>query len=179
MDNLSAEEEARWWVAYEQFPFAVYWVCPGCGMENDRAETYRPTVACGGCPVQIPWPFPWREDQPPAAAVDETSGGGLLPCIVCCAEACALQGPGFAPDVARVACADCYLDSLNLGHAPRPVPKPKEAPEPSGGAPCPRTECHTPCTEGGDAIAKACYPRAVKAAKRSKKMRAASEFVLQ
>jgi hypothetical protein len=43
MDNLSTEEEVRWWVAYEQFPFAEYCVCPGCGMENDRAEAYAKT----------------------------------------------------------------------------------------------------------------------------------------
>lgn len=155
MDNLSAEDETRWWVAYEQFPFAEYWVCPGCGMENDRVEDYTKTVACGGCPAQVPWPFPRREDQPS----DDGLGGGLLRCVVCCAEACAKQGPGFALDVARVACADCYLSLLNLGHAPRPVVLPTEVTQPSGGAPCPRTECHTPCDEGGDAIAVACYPR--------------------
>jgi hypothetical protein len=167
MDNLSTEEEVRWWVAYEQFPFAEYWVCPGCGMENDRAEAYARTVACGGCPAQIPWPFPRREDQPDA----EETGGGPLPCMFCCAEACVVQSPGLALDVARVACADCYLSVLNLGHAPRPVAKPKEATS-SGGAPCPRTECHTPCDEGGDAIAVACYPRKVE-------KRAASELAFQ
>lgn len=165
MDKLSAEDEAEWWAAYDQFPFAVYWVCPGCGMENDRGneetDDYAETVMCGGCPARVPWPFPRREDRevlavpplPQPAWVE-----GPLQCILCLADVCVLQSqPGVRPDLALVACADCYLILLDVGRAAR-TPETPVAATSSGGWPCPPAECHTPCDEGGDAIARFRFP---------------------
>ena len=142
MDKLSAADETEWWAAYDQFPFAVYWVCPGCGMENDRGseeetEDYTESVMCGGCPARVLW----------------------LQCILCLADVCVLQSqPGARPDLALVACADCYLILLDVGRAAR-TPEAPVASASSGGWPCPPAECHTPCDEGGDAIAWSRFPR--------------------
>lgn len=157
MDNLSAEDEVAWWVAYEQFPFAEYWVCPGCGAENDRMDSFVETVECEACPAQVPWPFPRREDLSVTEAVPAWVRSPLQ-CILCLADVCVTQSRGDGLDLNLVACTECYVILLDLERAARAQDRPVPA-TPSGGGPCLSVECHTPTDDGGDAIARFRFPR--------------------
>lgn len=151
MDVLTLAEEELWWIEFEHFPFAVYWVCPGCGHENDRTdEEWRVFVKCSACPARVPWPFPMNQPHGLAFEFDAPSQTFPIQCLVCSREAAVNQLGSFtySHTLAAVTCGECYAllrDSVTTASPQQQRTEVASAP------PSPK-DCRTPNEDGGDEI---------------------------